>query len=99
MRSVLNSIDQRLRCEIAGGKTYWKEIHTDRKGIAKLTSPWQFRPIGVFSGKKYNRRLANRHCSFLSRHTIRSSAIHAIGESDHGRTGMQSPSASTNGFL
>lgn len=69
------------------------------KRDATLTSPWQFRPIGVFSGKKYKRRLANKHCSFLSRQTIRSSAMHAIGESDHGRTGMQSPSANTNGFL
>lgn len=39
----------------------------------------------------------SRHCSLRSFHTIRSSARHAIGESDQGRTGKQSPRASTRG--
>lgn len=75
-------------------RSKWKK---DIKFI--LASPWQLRPIGVFSGKKYNRRLINKHCSFLSRHTILNSAKHAIGESDHGRTAMQSPNPNTIGFF
>lgn len=62
------------------------------------TSPWLFRPIGVFSGRKYNRKPVSTHCSFLSFQTIRSSARHVIAESDHGRTGIHSPSARTNGL-
>lgn len=57
-----------------------------------------FRPVGVFSGKKYNLNPVSKHCSFLSFHTIRNSAKHAIGESDHGLTGIQSPNANINGF-
>lgn len=57
-----------------------------------------FRPVGVFSGKKYNLNPVSKHCSLLSFHIIRSSAKHAIGESDHGLTGIQSPNANINGF-
>lgn len=64
----------------------------------KLTSPWQLRPFGVFSGRKYKRRPTSKHCSILSRHIIRNSAKQAIGESGHNLTGTQSPNASINGF-
>lgn len=67
--------------------------------LPSLTSPWPFLPFDVFSGKKKSRKLSRRACSLLSRQIIRISARHSIGESCHGRTGMQSPIATMNVLL
>lgn len=72
---------------------------SDKKCNSSLTSPWQFRPMGVFSGRKYKRNSVSSDCSFLSFQIFLISAKHDIDESDQGRTGTKSPIAKTNDLL